>query len=111
VRQLVIDYQRERMAMKRGNGVRARASDESLEVESPEATHEQPTDLVRAALARLAEEYPRKAEVVTLHIVCGHPMPRVAKMVGVSLATAERDWIFAKAWLGEAVKQARAGEE
>jgi hypothetical protein len=44
-------------------------------------------------------QYLRKAEVVALHIFCEHPLPRVAKMIGVSLSQTERDWSFARSWL------------
>jgi hypothetical protein len=35
-------------------------------------------------------------------------MPKVAEVLGVSLATAERQWAYAKAWL---LAELRAGDE
>lgn len=51
------------------------------------------------ALTRLAAEQPVKAELVTLRFFGGLTMPQAANVLGVSLATAERYWTFAKSWL------------
>jgi len=51
------------------------------------------------ALSRLAETEPAKAELVKLRFFAGLTMPEAAAALGISLATAERDWTFAKAWL------------
>ena len=51
------------------------------------------------ALSRLSEEEPQKAELVTLRFFGGLSMAEAANVLGVSLATAERYWTFAKSWL------------
>ena len=51
------------------------------------------------ALSRLAETEPAKAELVKLRFFAGLTMPEAAAALDVSLATAERYWTFAKAWL------------
>jgi RNA polymerase sigma factor (TIGR02999 family) len=51
------------------------------------------------ALSRLAETEPAKAELVKLRFFAGLTMPEAAAALNVSLATAERYWTFAKAWL------------
>jgi len=43
------------------------------------------------AMEALAHERPRQMEVVTLHVVAGIPMVRVAELVGVSERTAYRE--------------------
>jgi RNA polymerase sigma factor (TIGR02999 family) len=60
-----------------------------------------PLDLLALdeALTRLAEEEPEKAELVSLRFFGGLTMPEAASVLGVSLATAERAWTFAKSWL------------
>lgn len=110
VRQLVLDYQRQRLAQKRGAGARGASLDDDHDGVAA-ARDASPADEggdAIAALDALADVYPRKAEVVALHVVCGHPLPRVAEMVGVSVATAERDWAFAKAWLADRLEAGRA---
>jgi RNA polymerase sigma factor (TIGR02999 family) len=51
------------------------------------------------ALSRLAATEPAKAELVKLRFFAGLTMPEAAAALGVSLATAERHWTFAKSWL------------
>jgi RNA polymerase sigma factor (TIGR02999 family) len=41
----------------------------------------------------------RKADVVKMKVVWGLTMPQIAQSLDISLATVERDWAFAKAWL------------
>jgi RNA polymerase sigma factor (TIGR02999 family) len=51
------------------------------------------------ALSRLAATEPAKAELVKLRFFAGLTMPEAAAALDISLATAERSWTFAKAWL------------
>ena len=51
------------------------------------------------ALSRLARSEPVKAELVKLRYFAGLTLPEAAAVLGVSLATAERYWAFAKSWL------------
>ena len=51
------------------------------------------------ALTRLAQEAPARAELVKLRFFAGLTMPEAAQALGVSLATAERHWKYARAWL------------
>lgn len=54
---------------------------------------------VGEALERFEHEHPRPAEVVWLRFFGGLSMPEVAEVLSISLASAERDWRFARAWL------------
>ncbi|MEO0482909.1 MAG: ECF-type sigma factor [Planctomycetota bacterium] len=103
---MITDYQRSRMAQKRGGGNRGVSIDENRDGLEAEGSLEGTASLgpeVRDALAELHELDPRKAEVCVLHTVAGMSLPRVAELVGVSLPTVERDWRFAKAWLASKV--------
>jgi RNA polymerase sigma factor (TIGR02999 family) len=51
------------------------------------------------ALQQLEIEHPEKAVVVKLRYFAGMTNDEVAKSLGVSTATAQRYWQFAKAWL------------
>jgi RNA polymerase sigma factor (TIGR02999 family) len=51
------------------------------------------------ALDRFAREEPRKAELVKLRFFAGLTIPEAAKALGVSTATAERYWSYARVWL------------
>jgi RNA polymerase sigma factor (TIGR02999 family) len=98
IRQLIEDYRRSRRAAKRGRGRRG------VSLEHAAHLPEQPDDVagnVLPILEQFHERHPRKAEVVTLHAICGQSLPKVARMLDISRATAERDWAFAKAWLAD----------
>jgi RNA polymerase sigma factor (TIGR02999 family) len=51
------------------------------------------------ALDKLAASEPVKAQVVKLRFFAGLTMPEAAAALGISLATVERHWTFARAWL------------
>ena len=51
------------------------------------------------ALELLATRDPRACEVVKLRFFAGLTVPQVAQALGVSVATIENDWAYAKSWL------------
>jgi DNA-directed RNA polymerase specialized sigma24 family protein len=60
------------------------------------------------ALTRLSAEEPDKARLVQLRFFAGLNMPDTAAALGISLASAERWWTFARAWL---YSELQGGEE
>ena len=52
-----------------------------------------------AALAKLAERDPVKARLVELRYFAGLTAEEAAKILGVSARTADRHWVYARAWL------------
>jgi RNA polymerase sigma factor (TIGR02999 family) len=63
-----------------------------------EALNEDILDL-DAALTKLAEEDPIKARLVNLRYFAGLTMDDAAQALGISRATANRHWHYAKVWL------------
>ena len=65
------------------------------------ATSVDPEDLlaIDEALIKLAEVNPSKAELVRLRFFAGRSIPDAAKILGISTATAERQWRYARSWL------------
>jgi RNA polymerase sigma factor (TIGR02999 family) len=51
------------------------------------------------ALTRLGHEDPARAELVKLRFFAGLTMAEAAQVLGISLATAERRWVYARTWL------------
>jgi RNA polymerase sigma factor (TIGR02999 family) len=51
------------------------------------------------ALTRLAARDPVRADLVKLRYFAGLTVPQAAAALGISVATAERHWAFARAWL------------
>lgn len=95
MRRILVDIARRKAAEKHGGGRKRVALEEFHRVA------ESTDDLlaVDEALTRFATEEPRKAELVKLRFFGGLSMPEAASALGVSTATAERWWAFARVWL------------
>jgi RNA polymerase sigma factor (TIGR02999 family) len=96
MRRVRVDHYRSSTAAKRADD-RHKVAMESDLVLAPEAN----LDLIALdeALVRLAARDPIKSQLVELRFFAGLTMPRVAEVLGISLATAERRRAYAKAWL------------
>jgi RNA polymerase sigma factor (TIGR02999 family) len=96
MRRILVEYARRKKRYKHGGGLR-RASLEAAELSLPAPSE----DLLALdeALTRLTLHDPIKAEVVKLRFFAGLTMPEVARALGLSLATAERYWTYARTWL------------
>ena len=51
------------------------------------------------ALCKLETEHPEKAKVVKLRFFAGCTLEETAQILGISRATAQRHWVYARAWL------------
>ena len=54
---------------------------------------------VNEALEKLAQHDPQKAELVKLRYFAGLTLEEAAAAIGISRATADRNWGYAKSWL------------
>jgi RNA polymerase sigma factor (TIGR02999 family) len=96
IRHILIDRARAKGRHKRG-GDRKR-----LDLRQPTPVHDlSPDDLLdlTEALDALAAEDPAKAELVKLRFFGGLSVEEVATVLGISRATADRHWAYARAWL------------
>lgn len=96
MRRILVDRARERKASKRG-GDRRRIAFDLNEAAALEPDSE--LDELDDALTRLAAVQPQKAELVELRYFAGLTLAEAANVLGVSAATADRWWAYAKAWL------------
>jgi RNA polymerase sigma factor (TIGR02999 family) len=96
MRRILVEQARHKGRLKHG-GQRQR-----VDLDSACAVSEAPSlDLLALdeALSKLAADEPAKAELVKLRFFAGLTMPEAASALGISLATAERYWTFARSWL------------
>jgi RNA polymerase sigma-70 factor (ECF subfamily) len=100
MRRVLVDHARGRAAQKRGGG--AEAVSLSL-VEAPSGRSEVELIALEQALERLTALDPRKAQVVELKFFGGLSGREIAEVMGISDATVEREWAFARAWLYTAI--------
>ncbi len=96
MRRILVERARRKKRIKHGGGR------QRVEWEAVASLVEEPSeDLVALdeALNKLATEDPAKAELVNLRFFAGLTMPEIAQVMKISLATAERNWTYARTWL------------
>lgn len=98
MRQVVVDFARERLSEKRGSGERGLPLEGIDVAEAREAEHLLAVD---DALRRLAEREPRQAQVVECRYFAGLTEPETAEALGIGERSVQRDWQQARAWLRE----------
>jgi RNA polymerase sigma factor (TIGR02999 family) len=108
MRHILVDEARKKGRIKRG-GDRRRAHATILDhvVPKEETTIEgADIDLPRLdrALTALAQDEPRKAQVVELRYFAGLTVAQTAEALGVTTRTVDRDWQYARAWLFDRLK-------
>ena len=100
MRRILVDHARAKKAEKRGGDGHHFAISENDRVFNPD----QDTILaVNEAMERLAVEDPDVVEVARLRLFAGLSIEEAAEALGVSRATAFRDWSYARAWLTTAL--------
>jgi DNA-directed RNA polymerase specialized sigma24 family protein len=60
---------------------------------------------VDEALSQMAGEHPDKAELVKLRYFAGLALAEAASALGISTASADRRWRYARAWLARRLRQ------
>ncbi|MEQ1906199.1 MAG: ECF-type sigma factor [Pirellulaceae bacterium] len=101
MRRILIDHARRRNSQKRGGGLKRQ------DMELAELTAPMPDDELLAlheALEQLGKLDPLKARLVELRYFGGLTGDEAARVLGISSATADRCWAYARAWLQTAVR-------
>ena len=96
MRRILVDHARSRGAFKRGGDRKRVSLSNALEIPA-----EQNEDLVALddALDTLAENDPRKSQIVELRFFGGLTVEETAEVLNMSSITVIREWNRAKAWL------------
>jgi RNA polymerase sigma factor (TIGR02999 family) len=98
MRRVLVDHARAKRRNKRGGGW------QKISLSKFDAATQEDNDLVailsvEAALEQLTAIDPRKTAIVDLILFGGFTIPQVAEHLGISTATVNRDWRFARAFL------------
>ena len=97
MRRILIDRARRRKAVRHGGALRrAEFAEDIIAVPS---TRDEEVLAIHEILDRLSHIDARKAGVVKLRYIVGLTIEETAEALGISVPTAKRDWIFARAWL------------
>ena len=96
MRQILVDYARRHVAVKRGGG----ACKLSLE-EATLVSKQKDVDVLSLddALKALAKIDPRQSRVVELRFFAGLSLEEISEALEIAPATVQRDWTAARAWL------------
>jgi RNA polymerase sigma factor (TIGR02999 family) len=105
MRRILVENARRKKALRRGGNQQR----QKLDLAEPAAPR-LPDDLLALdeALEKLAAKDRVKAELVMLRYFAGLTMEQTAEELGISLATANRYWNYARAWLYQEISR---GEE
>jgi RNA polymerase sigma factor (TIGR02999 family) len=104
MRRILIDKARSKGRLRRG-GDRRHVNLDDIRI----ATETSADDLLDLddALQRLADLDPVRTELVKLRFFAGLTMSEAAAVLGLSVATAERYWAFARSWLHAALSNGK----
>jgi len=108
MRRLLIESARRKSRIKHGGGLqRVDLNDQLMPSRSPS------DELVALdqALTRLAADDPEAGKIVQLHFFGGLSIEQCAENLGISRATAYRQWSYARAWLRCAIGEDAAENE
>ena len=96
MRRILVEAARRKARLKHGGGRQMRQVDEADAIVMPDST-----DLIALdeALEKLLREDQVKAELVKLRYFAGLTVEQAARVLGISRATADRYWTFARTWL------------
>jgi RNA polymerase sigma-70 factor (ECF subfamily) len=97
MRRILLNHAEKRRALKRGGGHRKASLTESLHLRSPSSDVD--VIVLGDVLDRLSRWDEQKARVVELRYFGGCTIDQTAEALGISTATVEREWRFARAWL------------
>lgn len=97
MRWILVDYERNRRAAKRGGGATRVTLDPSV------AVHSQPPDVdlltLDEALNRLSKLDQQQSQIIELRYFGGLSIEDTSEFLGISPATVKRSWSSARAWL------------
>ena len=103
MRRILVEKARHKQSLKQGGHLRQVDVDVDLASDAIENPVE---DLLALdeALIRFEHQWPDKAMLVKLKYFAGLTIPEASEAMGISTATAERYWKFARAWLHSQLK-------
>jgi RNA polymerase sigma factor (TIGR02999 family) len=107
MRHVLVNYARERKALKRGAGIPNVELDTRASAQAAALSPERANELLalHEALQRLEQIDERQSRVVECRFFGGMTVEETAAAVGVSVRTVKRDWAVAQAWLHDEMER------
>jgi RNA polymerase sigma factor (TIGR02999 family) len=101
MRRILVDQARRKLGQKRG-GDRDRLDLDMADLLAPEVSSE--VLAVNEALSSLAAVDAQAAELVKLRYFAGMSIPEAAEVLNIPARSADRLWVYARAWLRRAIE-------
>jgi RNA polymerase sigma factor (TIGR02999 family) len=102
MRRILVENARRKGRLKRGGNWRRH----DIQVNMPVSEDTNPNIVaIDQALSQLARAHPEKAKLVELRYFAGLTVAEAACALGISTATADRYWRYARAWLARLLRQ------
>jgi len=104
MRRILVENARRKKRIRHGGTFQRVDLEESIAAESDERPGD---DLIALdeALTRFARKDRLKADLVKLRYFAGLTIPQAAQALGISHATAERHWVYARCWLRAEIRR------
>lgn len=96
MRRILVDHARRRGAAKRGGNRHRISLHDDLVIES---NRDEDLLSLENALSKLTKLDPRQAQMIELRFFGGLSVAEVAKVMGISTRSVEREWTMVRAWL------------
>ena len=96
MRRILVDHARRRGAAKRGGNQHRIALDDNLVIES---NRDEDLLALENAATKLTKLDPCQAQMIELRFFGGLSIAEVAKVMGISTRSVEREWTMVRAWL------------
>ena len=96
MRRILVEYARRKQSKKHGGKM------QRVELTLvPPQDEDDPTDILTLhdVLTELEQQWPDKAQLVKLRYFAGLSVQDAAEVLGISKSSAERSWVFTRAWL------------
>lgn len=104
MRRILIDNARRKHALRHGGG---QQRVDILEQDIAASADDEQLLAINEALDKLAAQDKQKAELVKLRFFVGLTNEEVAEILGISVPTVKRYWIYARAWLQAEINDAQ----
>ena len=99
MRRILVERARQKQSQKRGGQNQRITLDAAVGFVADQVAAGDDLLALDEALSQLEAEYPPKAQLVKLRYFTGFTLEEAAQSLGISIATAKRHWVYARAWL------------
>ena len=96
MRRILIESARRKQAQRHGGGAQRM---DLAEIDLASRTTPDELLALDESMSKLADEDPAAAKIAMLHVFAGLSVEQAGQLLGISRATAYRQWTFARAWL------------